>query len=673
MKSKNDVIDIYVRYLVMYAKKISCIRFDVPLKNIPDDLQKNINECSCISLYKLGDCLSISKDETTRRIVDMVLDICLYGKDLRKDVDEIVNSIQRKYELIAERKTRKWLQECSEWFAAVRACNVFQDDSCEKYKRNAALELAALSIVLEYEFDIYETSKIMIVKQADKEGERLDNSELLNMYINDSKILFSLLAQGDGSTRVCVDGKCMEVTETAAWGKWSAMARIFGLQPDELLLPNSDKKVFLNYQGLTSAKNEVEIKELYRQSCNEALEINNYNKNAMMYGQAERYGEALRIPIVDTQSFINAIALISLEERILEIVEKKKAEKKEMLKREREQREREKNEQDRQDDERWIKEELKRKKDAAKKLKEEMERRKYEEKQQRIEAELKRKDDEARKKKEFEEKCFQLENKYDSLKDDLEKMFIFDNEMVEEYAINGLRFPIALNVDKSMIREGDESYNKSNKEIKLVESQYEFYKSVSDKWEVSLRENEHFIAYYTQSTIFTDADGVIITNRGLYIRNPGDAITVYIGYEDIKSINVEGVVTAADSEIGKTASSILSMFSRKASDKLANALQELKTDSKRIIINDSIAIEAQSMAKSYNGLEKFVKMVNYVKNKYSSIVALNSEANQNVMVDDNVDCILKKASNKEKKFCTECGASIVVGDKFCGACGKKME
>ena len=58
MKSKNDVIDIYVRYLVMYAKKISCIRFDVPLKNIPDDLQKNINECSCISLYKLGDCLS---------------------------------------------------------------------------------------------------------------------------------------------------------------------------------------------------------------------------------------------------------------------------------------------------------------------------------------------------------------------------------------------------------------------------------------------------------------------------------------------------------------------------------------------------------------------------------------------------------------------------------------
>ncbi|MBP3818846.1 MAG: hypothetical protein J6H31_11160 [Butyrivibrio sp.] len=214
----------------------------------------------------------------------------------------------------------------------------------------------------------------------------------------------------------------------------------------------------------------------------------------------------------------------------------------------------------------------------------------------------------------MEEFFVSLENKYNHLEEFIDENFIFQDDVLSNYPINGAIYPLVMMCEKDDIRKGESSRKKCEKNMDIIEKQHMLFKDIYNKYNIKLKQNERIVVYCKPESIFHSDDGILVTSLGIYVLKKDKEMANYIEYNRIKSIIVEKYTTAADSDMAKSATGFLAKFSKKASDVFLNTMKELKSDSRRIIINDNIIINAYTIGDRPNGLISFSNLVKYLKN-----------------------------------------------------------
>lgn len=498
------------------------------------------------------------------------------------------------------------------------------------------------------------------------------DEDLSELYASDIKELIRKLSEGNGSTKITVSGKEVDISETKLFGHWSVIAEVLGINPEELLSPTSDKKALLNYQELTANKNQMEIEELYRNACLEYAKIKfKDEENELLLGKTIGYGEILQIPETDTLLYIDCFWDKLWEDEFSEMLDGNIPEE-------------------------YMEDVTSNISHSSKSL----------QTSQRHNSNRQPSNNSRIQISPTEQVRIELKKRRDKLQKFFNDKCYIDSDLAERYQVTGLYIPFLL--DKSPQAFEVDKAQKVESRLTSAKTAYAY----------EMQSDEMFVACYDNTTIIGPAEyGCLLTNRGIYIRNSNENTATFISYADIKEVKPEVKTSnAAESNLAKSAVGFFSKFSKTAGNMFNSAMESFEYEKGFIVINDTIKLEADRMLSPKGGLEKFCKFVEDVKNrKFSEADLENTESTTENQAETNTENKLADASKEEtkpykvnlskgneslikcpscgaendknNKFCDECGASLKIktpklcpncgqevgeGKKFCGECGTKL-
>lgn len=310
----------------IYAKYIADLKHG---KSLDDANGYGTTACKIIS-----DILGVPWETSVKHIEALI------WHHYKNEDSEAKEYIQTNFWTVHRDKSESYIKEQYEkamsWYALLNYVpeDFFDDtdDTAEREKKRAGMIVLLLgSWILEYAVDAEDlstaVSKVVLKKIQANALTLKEDGELSTLYADSLKEILQLLAQGNGGTKVVVNGKAQDITETKLFGKWAAFADIMGINAMDLLSETADKKPLLNYQGLTVVKTKNGIKDAYRNICKECAKAEiEAREDQASFGKAIGYGESLHIPTDDTMSFIEALNATMYDEKYLAMLDEKRRE-----------------------------------------------------------------------------------------------------------------------------------------------------------------------------------------------------------------------------------------------------------------------------------------------------------------------------------------------------------
>lgn len=650
MKNRQDIFLSYLSNVTTYAIKIASKKSGIKIKGA--DISTSITTCRGI-----GEFLIIPWEETLKFITSIVWKQYKnpnFKLEPSKQTDALFQ-ISRKE---TDRKIRARKENTSDWVVTLLACKIFQEASKldENIVKNAMSQEVAFQLITEDD-EWSDDKKLLKLneKQAIDKWILKDEEELSIAYSKDIKTIIGELAKGNGSTEISVNGHQVDIKETEIFGHWSAFAEIFGINPEQLLSSDSDKKELLKFDTLCVQMPQKDLEEAYRNACFECAKSEFDGKiNEMWKGKATGYGDALQIPINDTLNYTDVFLSKIYDDYFLDMLDG-----------------------DEPEEEQYEESTFDIRNSSSQSLQKSIEEKQRQE----------REENRARLNEFFSQKCY------------------VDSDLAERYKVTGLYIPFILGKSPQTVEIGM---------ALKVESRLT---SAKTAYAYEMQSDELFVACYDNTTIIGPAEyGCLLTNRGIYIRNSNENTATFISYADIKDIKPEiKTSNAAESNLAKSAVGFFSKFSKTAGNMFNSAMESFEYEKGFIVINDTIKLEADRMLSPKGGLEKFCKFVEDVKNrKFSetnlekadtelpvetkntvenkSIEAPKEEKPYKVNLAKKEDSLIKcpacgTDNDPNNKFCDECGAALKIktpklcpncgqevgeGKKFCGECGTKL-